>query len=200
MRGRARGFTLIEMVVAIAVFAILGVIASQIVSRVIDNYTLLQERTQRLAAVQRAMTLLERDVLQVANRPVRDQLGDPVAALLIGADGLAEFTRAGWANPLGHARSNLQRVAYRLDGDTLYRAYWWSLDRTPASEPEAQVLLEGVESLDFVAVDETGEEHRFWPTAAATVDGSPIRLAAVIVRLEIAPFGEVERLWPVAAL
>src|SRR6056297_2084233 len=98
MRRHGGGFTLIEMMVVFGVFALIGVISSQIVSRVVQNQAIMSERGQRLAEVQRAMLIIQRDVMQLVNRPVRDQLGDPLEPLLIGADGLIEFTRVGWRN------------------------------------------------------------------------------------------------------
>ncbi len=73
---RPTGFTLIEMLVVFSVFAIMGVIASQIVSRVINNQQLLGERGMRLAEVQRAMQVIQRDVMQLSPRSIRDQLGE----------------------------------------------------------------------------------------------------------------------------
>lgn len=197
-RPRAGGFTLIEMLIVFAVFAVIGVISSRIVSGVIDNQRVMRERGDRLAEVQRAMHIMRRDVVQLVHRPVRDQLGDPLEPLLIGADGLIELTRLGWRNPLALRRSDLQRVGYVTQDGDLYRAYWNMLDRTPDSQPILQTLLTDVEQIEFFAVDVSGNEHSFWPLAAGGAPQSPdTQLAAILVRLELEPFGAVERLWPV---
>ena len=200
-RARSRGFTLIEMLIVFAVFALIGVISSQIVSRVIDNQRVMRERGDRLAEVQRAMHIIQRDIMQITGRSVRDQLGDPLEPMLIGADGLIEFTRLGWRNPLGLRRSEVQRVGYvTRDGD-LYRAYWNVLDRTPDTEPVLQSLLSEVEQIEFLALDVSGNEHSFWPVATGGAPQSPdTQLAGIVVRLDIEPFGSVERLWPVPAV
>lgn len=194
---RAAGFTLIEMLVVFAVFAIMGVIASQIVSGVLNNQQILSERGMRLAEVQRAMQIIQRDVMQLNPRGIRDQLGDPVEPLLIGADGLMEFTRAGWRNPLAHRRSQLQRVGYIVREGDLYRAYWPVLDRTPDSEPKLQTLLGNVAEVEFFAVDVSGNEHSFWPLLGEFANDPDTRLGAILMRIDIPPFGIVERLWAV---
>jgi general secretion pathway protein J len=197
---RHSGFTLIEMLVVFAVFAIMGVVASQIVSRVLTNQQLLGERGTRLAEVQRAMQVIQRDVLQISPRSVRDLLGDPAQPLLIGADGLMEFTRAGWRNPLAQHRAQLQRVAYIMRDGSLFRAYWPVLDRAPDSEPKLQALLSEVAEVEFFAVDVSGNEHSFWPLIGEFSSDPDTRLGAILMRIDIAPFGVVERLWAVASV
>jgi general secretion pathway protein J len=192
-----RGFTLIEMLIVFAVFAIIGVVSSRIVSGVLDNQKVVSERGARLAEVQRGMQIMQRDILQLVQRPVRDQLGDPLEPILIGADGLIEFTRLGWRNPLVQRRSQVQRLGYVREEGDLYRAYWPVLDRTPDTEPVLQRLLSGVEQIEFFAVDAAGNEHSFWPVANASAGNPDTKLVAVLVRLDLPPFGTVERLWPV---
>jgi general secretion pathway protein J len=143
------------------------------------------------------MQIMQRDVMQMIARPVRDQLGDPLEPMLIGADGLIEFTRLGWRNPLGLPRSDLQRVGYVAQDGDLLRAYWRVLDRAPDTEPVLQALLTGVEQVEFFALDVSGNQHSFWPRAAGIPDDPGARLAGIIVRIEIPPFGLVERLWPI---
>jgi general secretion pathway protein J len=195
---RGRGFTLIEILIVLLIFSIIGVISARIVSGVLANERTLSERGARLAEVQRAMQILQRDLLQLSSRGIRDQLGDPLEPMLIGADGMIEFTRLGWRNPLERPRSELQRVGYILQEDTLYRAYWMVLDRAPDSEPQLQTMLSGVEQIEFFGLDASGNEHSFWPPAGDLRDDPNLKLAAVILRLDVEPFGVVERLWPVA--
>ena len=95
------------------------------------------------------MWAFERDLQQVVGRPIRDGFGDERSALigqLGGEDGapVLELTRAGWRNPTGLRRANLQRVRWRLAGDNLERVYWVVLDRDIDSEPRVQRVLDNV--------------------------------------------------------
>lgn len=199
MRRQERfgGFTLIEMLIVLGIFGIIGMVSAQIVSRTLDNNRVLTERGTRLAEVQRSMQILQRDLLQISPRGIRDQLGDPLEPLMIGADGMIEFTRFGWRNPLGRPRAELQRVGYIVQDETLYRAYWMVLDRAPDSEPKLQEMLKGVEQAEFFALDRSGNEHSFWPPAGDFRNDPNLQLAAIILRVDAAPFGVVERVWPV---
>ncbi|MCY4213973.1 MAG: type II secretion system minor pseudopilin GspJ [Gammaproteobacteria bacterium] len=187
------GFTLVEVLVALAVFAVVGLMSAQLMSRTLANHEILGERSKRLAEVQRAMLILKRDLMQVSSRSVRDLFGDPLPPVMIGADGMMEFSRAGWRNPLNSPRAEMQRVAYRIHEDHLHRAWWPVLDRAQDSEPVVQRLLSDVEQVEFLALDANGDEHAFWPNGAGGAS-----LVAIIMRLECEPFGVVERIWPIA--
>ncbi|MGA1372799.1 MAG: type II secretion system minor pseudopilin GspJ, partial [Pseudomonadales bacterium] len=188
----------IEMLIVFAVFAVIGTLSARIISQVLDNQVVLTARGERLAELQRALQIIQRDLLQMTRRSVRDELGGRMPEVMIDADGMVELTRMGWRNPLRSRRSELQRVGYRLLGDELQRIYWDVLDRAPDSVPRQQRLLSGVERVEFIAIDRTGEEYAFWPESSGVENPSPERqLGAVRVRIEVNGFGQVERIWPV---
>lgn len=193
----SRGFTLLEMLVALAVFAVLGLMSSQMVSRVLDVHKIAMARGERLGELQRAIQLMQRDVMEIVPRSVRDEMGDALPVLRIGTDTALELTRNGWRNPLGQRRSEMQRVAYVARDDILYRYYWNVLDRAEDTKPVIQELLHEVSAVEVRAVDVSGNQHAFWPLVG-DLDGDPAsKLAAIQVRLTVAPFGEITRLWDV---
>lgn len=193
------GFTLIEIVVALAVFAVIGVLASRILTSMIDVNEGTRSRGDALFEVQRAMSLIERDIEQLTDRTIRDVLGDRLPAVVLGDNTLIEFTRLGWQNPLGEPRSEAQRVAYAFRDDTLLRLFWPVLDRAPGTEPLSQTLLTGVQSVEFIAHDYEGDDHRFWPRAADVDPANGPLLAAIEMRLDVKPYGRIERLWVLPA-
>ena len=192
-----QGFTLMEMLVALAVFAFIGMLGAQLMQGTLSNRELVGERADRLVEMQRAMLMLKRDIMQITDRPVRDILGDSRGPVLIGSDGLMEFSRLGWRNPLGHARAEVQRVTYLVEDGDLHRAWWAVLDRSQDSEPRLQRLLSDIDQIEFFAVDASGREHTYWPLLGEEDGRSDRRLAAIVMRLEAVPFGVVERIWPV---
>ena len=187
-----------EMLVALTVFAVIGLLGTQLMGRTLGNHEVVSERSDRLAEVQRAMLVLKRDIMQITSRPVRDLLGDSRGAVLIGSDGLMEFSRLGWRNPLRQQRAEVQRVAYVVQDGHLYRAWWGVLDRAQDSEPTLQRLLQDIEQVEFFALDTTGQEHTYWPLLEEEANVPGRTLAAIVMRLELGPFGIVERIWPIA--
>lgn len=188
------GFTLMEMMTALAVFGVIGLMATQILAGTIRLGETTRDRGEALSDVQRAMDIIGRDITQLTRRTVKDELGESTSPVTVSGTRLLELTRRGWQNPLGKPRSELQRVAYVLRDDTLIRLFWPVLDRSPGSEPIPQILLEGVAEASFTAHDDQGEQHGFWPLVAQEDEVAP-KLAALAMALRLERYGHVERLW-----
>jgi len=191
------GFTLVEILVAFLIFSIIGVVSSQLLSQTIDAQSKLSDRGERLSNLHRAMQVIQRDIMQLADRPIRDQYGDPLQTLMIGSDGAIEFSRVGWRNPLKLRRAEVQRVAYRIQDNNLMRGSWSVLDRAQDTLPAYQTLLRDVEQIEFYALDSGGNEHSFWPQRPDEQSASTGEIFGIILRIDIPPYGVIERVWEV---
>lgn len=143
------GFTLVEVMLAIGITALVGLLAYQGIRVAIVASEQQAYYAEQLADLQLAFTVLERDIQHIVDRPIMDAYGMLQPALFGGA--LYEYplvlSRRGWDNPLGLRRSGLQRVRYRLDGEQLWREYWLAMDRLSEEEDlQRVVLLDGVET------------------------------------------------------
>ncbi len=196
---RISGFTLLELLVAVAVFAILSAMAYGGLRNVIDNSRQTESAMQRLQQVQLAMLNLSRDFTQLSLRSIRDEYGNSTNYLLSGQGGdiIIEFTRGGRRNPAELLRSHLQRVAYKLEENTLSRLHWPHLDRTQEMQPYESVLLEDVENAGIRFLDSNNEWHSEWPPldAAGIPGAEAVTLAAIEVSLELQDWGELVRLF-----
>ena len=203
MSQRSRnGFTLIEVLVALAVFGVLSLLAYMTLGQTLSNADLLTERMDRLQAIQRTIRHLSNDLLQAAPRPVRLELGDalgPAVHTELGSQFALEVTHGGWSNPAGLPRGTLQRSAYRIENDELVRYHWTVLDRTFTNEPVATILLDGVEGLFFRYLQVDGEWSEVWPPPGAQGPAAVrARPRAVEIVLTLADEGEITRLLEVA--
>ena len=163
--NRNQGFTLIELMIAILIFAMISTAAYKLFDSVSRAQQVTDGILDRLDGMQRTLVVIEKDLFQLAPRPIRDEFGDRQKALLApGNNGeLLEFTRFGWRNPLREIRSNLQRVAYSLEDGELARYYWLMLDRAPDPVVVRQVLMDGVVGARLKFMDEKKRWQSTWP-------------------------------------
>ena len=192
---RAAGFTLLEVLIAVAIFAVVGVMAYGGLQAVLTQQTIARDNADRFRELQFAVQQISRDLLQLNPRPVREPLGDGYRPALYSdprSEVLLEFTRGGWTNPLGQARAAVQRVAYAVEDDVLLRRHWFVPDQTLGEEPVEREVLTGVLEvrLRFFGAGGSSEE---WPAGGAGADPASRPLAVEVV-LELEDWGEIRRL------
>lgn len=213
-RVAMRGFTLIEVLIAMAITAFVSLLSYQTLSTALTGIDSARSESDRLHEINRAFNVLSRDIRLISNRPVRDEFGMLASAVSGGelARDPLRLTRSGWHNSTGAPRSTLQRVAYRLEEDRLLRLTYPVLDRTTAIEPTETVLIEDVEELAFrflpsVNVVEVNRDQtidrRFWQDNWVADVGFTDKLieppAAIEVRITLSDWGELERLYVMPA-
>ncbi len=198
---RSGGFTLLEILVAMAIFAMIGLASTGVLTSVINSNQISQERFAQLQTLQRAMITIERDVLQAIARPVRIN-GEQTDVVMRGgqlegsdADGLA-FVRGGWQNPqMMLARSTQQTVAYRLTDNKLERLYSNYVDNVIGYEPKVRVLLEDVTDFQVEFVVQTDNNDGGEDTAVTwndTYTGAALP-KAIAITLQTRDFGTIRR-------
>ena len=208
------GFTLIEVLIAMAITAFVSILSYQTLSTAITGIESARDASERLHEINRAFTVMSRDIRQIANRPVVDEFGQLASAVSGGplARDPLRLTRSGWHNSTGAPRSTLQRVAYRLEEGQLLRLTYPVLDRTTAIEPVETVLLDEVDTLEFrflptindLEVDRNQAiDRRFWQENWLAEVGFANQIilppAAIEMRITLTDWGELERLYVMPA-
>ncbi|MCB5227248.1 type II secretion system minor pseudopilin GspJ [Alishewanella sp. 16-MA] len=189
-----RGFTFLEMLLVMALFAIVGLSSVAVLSTVTQSDAASKLSIARLQQLQRAMLLLERDIMQISPRYVRIEGDAPQQERLWGEQYLLEsedhgvsFTQQGWRNPgMLLPRSEVQAVAYRLQDGQLQRLFNVYVDAVNNTEPQQQNLLAEVEQfqLTYYSAGEWEErwQHQYLPEA-------------IKVRIKQRDLGELERIF-----
>jgi general secretion pathway protein J len=200
-----RGFTLIELMVAVFITALLLSMGYGAVNQALGDRESLTTHQERLLAVQTTMRLLTQDITELAPRPVRQPIGDgwlPAIAGSVGTGSIVTLTRAGWANPAGIQRPALQRVTYILENGTLRRENWPVLDAVLTTTTVRRELLDKVKSLTLRYMDVSFQWRDQWPPQALAGDPNAnlrLRPIAVEVTLELEDWGKLVRVIEVAA-
>ncbi|MDD2742360.1 MAG: type II secretion system minor pseudopilin GspJ [Rhodocyclaceae bacterium] len=197
-----RGFTLIEILLAMTLMAIIGVLGF----RGLDNVRHASERLSSTAARWQEIALasdrIGRDVRQAFAVPGRTGDGRETPAWLTRrwVDERPESAQLVFSR-LGNGDGDVQRIGYRWDkgtsedaagGGTLSLLLWSSVDA--ALPARRYALLDGVAKLELSYLDHQGNWLADWPTAMARQLPRALRLVVTLVE-----GGVVERIFDVPA-
>lgn len=183
---RYRGFTLLELLVSLAIFSLIAAMAYGGLHTVLQNRNNTDRHAQAMQQMQLLYRLLQRDIEQIIARPVRNEFGDSIPAILVNDDGFIDLTRAGWSNPLERPRSSLQRVAWFVRDEELIRRYWLVLDRAQDSPPLDTVIMDGVEEFSVRLMDNKNKWHSRWPPQTLTQSPSALKIVVAEVEIKLA--------------
>lgn len=193
----ARGFTLVEMLVALLIFGMLAGVGVAVMAYAADNQGVVQLRMDRLGELQRARALLKADLAQAAVRRVRGRDGSPARNAFIGSNAraagatsgtepLLALVRRGWINPDAEPRASMQYVEYRLVDGQLERSVREALDGAAPGVP--RVMLTGIESA-AIGYHYRGQWLDGWPGGASALPD------AVRLQLQLDGLGRIEQLF-----
>jgi len=192
VKSQHKGFTLLEVLIAIAIFSLISLSSFTIFDSVLKGDTTAKERSERQNELQRAFLLIERDITQISRRSVRLNGEAPLTQLIQSSDDsfaseeqAIAFVRHGWTNPgLLLPRSDMQAVAYRVVEETLERLHFNFVDAVVGEEPKVRPLIKDVIALAFEYYD--GKQwQKTW-----SGNGLPL---AIAIKIETKDYGLIRR-------
>lgn len=196
--NKSSGFTLIEVLVSISIFSILSALAYSALNQSLSTSDKLSEKIDRNQAIQRGIRIIEQDLMQLAKRPIRSEIGNTeIGALTTNkVNGYAvEFSRHGWANRIGAKRSTLQRVAYNHTDNKLIRYHWNVLDKTYSNQINANELFDNLNEVTFLFMKDNNEWIKEWPPIEVAQEESRVILPnAIKITFMFSDLGEIYRL------
>lgn len=202
---RQAGLTLVELLVAVAIFSLLAALAYGGLVNVLESSRSVDVESQQLASLQRAFLRIGRDLEQAAPRRIRDGFGDQQPALhnrvdsYEGVQTVIELSVAGRRTLPGETRSSLQRISYVLHNGSLLRLSWPVLDRAQDTVAHESTLLEGVEELKLRYLTQDGEWLSEWPREAQVATAAaPVLPRAIELTMQLAHWGSLRRIYRVA--
>jgi general secretion pathway protein J len=188
---RLRGFTLLEILIALFIFTILSTLLATALHSVINANSGTEKKAQQLRHLQKALLVMSRDIEQTLDRPVVDAYGKEEATF-IGSPQQLILTHAGIANPADELmQTTLQRVEYECSGGKLWRAVWPMLDQAATSAPPPRrIFLADVTEARFEYAAQDGRFHADWPAASDNHQPLP---RAVRIQLTLAGQGQISQ-------
>jgi general secretion pathway protein J len=203
-RAGACGFTLVELLVAMFIAAIMFALGYSAINQALNSRGSVREHQDSLMQLLTTVRTLEQDLVQLAPRPVRSPVGYTYQPALIGSfsgQPVLTLTRGGWNNPSGLQRPGLQRVAYYLEKGTLRREYFNVLDPTQTTQPVKRDILTHVKAFTVRYMDASQNWQTQWPPLMVSgPQGSNLRQRpiAVEITLDTEEWGKIVRLVEIA--
>ncbi len=157
-----KGYTLIEVLVALTVFAILATITASAMYHAFNTRSRVNAQANQLNELQVAMALIIRDTDQIVERSI---LGNEMHQFpsFVGEHNYLEFTRGGSVNPTEtERRSTLKRVAYICSGKKLIRRGWEGLDAPTRKNYRDKVLFNNLEACSFAYLSNSRQVLSEW--------------------------------------
>jgi general secretion pathway protein J len=188
---RRGGFTLVEVLAALAIFGVLAVLAYRATATLTDGEARLAQEAARWRTLEALFTRFEADIRQAIPRRVRAGAGTEPAWLALPTDPAGNsalvFTRSGTEV---HDEPNAagRRIGYRLRGQTVEIAYWPHLDNVTGAMPAVYALADGIVSFRVEYLTNAGAWRDRWPLL-----GEPDIPRALRVTLTLAGGEAIER-------
>ena len=190
-----RGFTLLELLVALSIFSVLSVMAYGGLQTVISTKQSTEKSAERIAEIQLVMMRISNDLRQAVSRKIRSEHGDFLFAMQSSQNGneTMAWTRAGYRNPARLKRSNIQRVGYKLKEHKLIRITWPVLDRAQDTEAMETEVLTDIDTLEWRFLNNQDEWVIAWPEEGEKAELNPLP-KAVELTYELKDWGKIRRL------
>jgi general secretion pathway protein J len=180
------GMTLIELLVALVIFAVLGVMGYRAASMAMDSRQRLAADMQRWRNIANLLQIVETDLTQFVDRPT--SVGGTAVATSLRLNRVDSGIELSFLK-LDGGGGRPARRGYRFDGQQISQVRWPGTD--DVSTPQSYVVLENVVGLRFAVVGVDGQRYSVWPD---TTSGSAAKPAAIDVEMDLPDVGTIRRL------
>lgn len=175
------GFTLVEMLVALLIFAIISAGTLSVLTTSLRGKAQMDERIEDMQNIETMRALIKADMGHVILRPARDILGGAeLYTLSGGVTDLISFTRGGRSNPGGlEPRGDMQRVTYLFEQGQLIRRHLAHENPAPNTPEFDRIMLSGLATADMQFVSGTAESSQVFVEPGALTNVTAVKLELV---------------------
>ncbi|VAW73435.1 hypothetical protein MNBD_GAMMA12-3364 [hydrothermal vent metagenome] len=187
---RSAGFTLLELMISISIFAALSILSYAGLHEIQKAQIAIESSMQSLGNIQKALRRFELDMSHQVNRHIYSASKATVLSFTASDNPLLsiELTRAGIDPQVNRVPNELMRVGYQYENGTLFRLYWPVLDRSDVSTATRYAILKNITQLQFIYYDDKKVKHSQWPptnTSNARLSPSGVPIIEPPVAVEI---------------
>lgn len=197
-RSRNKGFTLIELMVAVMIFAIISIISYKTLSSLITTKEVVTATQNKWGNLAKTISQLSTSVNRAIPLVIRDENGIIQPAILGKAklstkyDAQLEFTLSGFIGDQEYGSVPPKRVGFRFVRDTLYLVSWPVLNRAPHTQPELRIILNNIQkfTISYLYPDKSWQDS--WPAPGMDYTTFPL---AIKIYMKTNSDEEITRQW-----
>ena len=187
---KAEGFTLIEVIIALAIFSLVSIVAYKGIDQLIKTKNRLDQENHKWQQLVIFFDQFESDIRQHIDRPVRNSQGQTEPAWLAKPsfsspnDAQIMLSRLGDPQQTGYLMDG-RRVGYRLNQGAVEIVLWPSLDLAESVKPEIFKMVDGVSDFSLTYLNQHGKWVKSWPDNSS--QDTPINYypRAVLVKISL---------------
>ena len=166
MACTARGFTLVEALVALAILGLVALLAWRATAAMTDNEARLAAESARWQLLDAVLARVEADLRASVPRRARHGSATEAAWSIVPEDAagntLLIFTRAG-PDAVDEPGIGGQRIAYRWRAGRVEALFWPQVDNDAATQPSTYALADGVARFRIEALEPGFRWTNRWP-------------------------------------
>lgn len=187
LKLKAKGYTLIEVLAALAIFVIIVGIISFTFIQILKNIDLVKQKEERLSDIQAMLTVIQFDLSQVIEKAdIQKGTNQPKGSFYT-LNNLLHFCKTGNINPDDQfKRSSLEEIEYYIENNQLIKKF--KNDENNAYK--TQLLLDQVQQLKWVFYDAKLGQYTNWPPTQDWAYTTPIAIKLTIV---LKDYGEINK-------
>ncbi len=174
-----KGFTLIELMVAVIIFAIISTISYRVISSLVTTKEIVTKSQAKWGGLSLVMNKFEMARNRVLPLPVRGSDGNLLASLigknkLSGAfDSQLEMTLSGSIGDNVMGSSPPKRIGFRFYKNTLYLVSWPVLNRVVTTKPDIDLLVPDVTNFNLQFLYPDKQWRDTWPPEGGDMGSLP---------------------------
>lgn len=176
------GFTLLEVVVAVAIFALISSITFPALIQFLDARERIEERNQQILEMQKVFLFLQKDLRYTLGRKLKDEYGDPADhAFDAGGTGQYLMKITTLYPDINISNLSLPRmVVWKVEHDSLVRMQWPVLEPYIETQPYKQVMLQNVQNIELRFAKVENKQLK-WSTTWSEEDDIPRALEIILI-------------------
>ena len=173
-----KGFTLIEVLISLAILSIIAIVSTNFLQSSIDLRNQSKSKVDDIKVFNLGVSTIRRDLMSTVNLPMRDNFGNQLPNF-IGSNTDKKITFLGFINRIDSSRSSISRIEYLFDDTKFIRRVYFTADPYDYDDHIDSVIFDNIDDVEIFFLSDN-RWFTEWPAGQTTAYKIP-----KLVKIEI---------------